>query len=74
MSAAFEILIFGSNIISSTNIQEFKESFSQWGKLVKGKVIIHSIDVFTTPAGEALKSKLEESTGLVFVSQATSSN
>jgi hypothetical protein len=59
-------LNFNSVNISITNISGFTQFFKDWKPYVSGKVVIHSADVFTTSAGMALETKLEELTGLDF--------
>lgn len=60
-------LIFNSGTITAENAASFSQFFSQWKGSITGKVVIHGTDIFTTAAGEALKAKLQELTGLDFI-------
>jgi hypothetical protein len=60
-------LNFNSVKITSENASGFSQYFKDWKSRVRGKVVIHSNDVFTSAAGIALKSKLTELTGLDFI-------
>ncbi len=60
-------LIFNSMAITSKNVYECKELLAKWKSSVKGKVMIHSIVAFTTPAGTELKQQLEQLSGLEFI-------
>lgn len=59
-------LNFNSGKITAGNASGFTRFFQDWKTNISGKVIIHSSDVFTTPDGKSLKTKLEEITGLNF--------
>ncbi len=60
------VLRFSSGEIRMSNINDYKDFFADWSHYIKGKVIIHSKDVFSGESGEALKEQLEEMTGLRF--------
>ncbi len=60
------ILRFSSGEIMMSNINDYKDFFADWSSYIKGKVIIHSKDLFTGESGEKLQKQLEEITGLRF--------
>ncbi len=60
-------LVFNTVSISSENVNECIESLAKWKSAVKGRVVIHSQVVFTTPAGIELKQQLEKLSGLEFI-------
>jgi hypothetical protein len=60
-------LNFKSGKITSENAGGFAQFFKDWKSGVSGKVVIHSADIFTTVAGQSLKAKLTELTGLDFI-------
>jgi hypothetical protein len=60
-------LIFSSGTVTAENAANFTDFFAKWKPRMKGKVIIHSGDVFTSESGEALRAKLQELTGLDFI-------
>jgi hypothetical protein len=59
-------LDFNSVKITAANAGEYDQFFKDWKPFISGKVIIHSSDVFSTPAGAELKTRLEELSGLDF--------
>jgi hypothetical protein len=59
-------LSFGGLKITNLNIMDYSKNFVGWKQLIKGRVIIHSNDVFDGANGIELKQKLEEITGLPF--------
>lgn len=59
-------LKFSSVTITADNASGFTQFFKEWKSKISGKVVIHSTDVFTSSAGKALQTKLEELTGLDF--------
>jgi hypothetical protein len=61
-------LQFNSTTINPGNAAGYTQFFEDWKNHVSGKVIIHGSDVFTTPEGIELKSRLEKLTGLDFTS------
>jgi hypothetical protein len=63
------LLMFNSGTITAANAGNFTQYFSTWKTNVSGKVVIHNAGIFTTSAGVALKTKLEELTNLVFTTQ-----
>jgi len=62
-------LQFNSTQVDAENASAYADFFKEWTKYISGKVIIHSKDVFTTPAGTALENQLEVLTGLDFTTE-----
>ena len=60
-------LVFNSVTVTTENVNALKEPLLQWKNFVSGRVVIHSLGVFTGPEGIELKNQLEKSSGLVFV-------
>lgn len=60
-------VIFTYVSITSKNVNESGELIMKWKSAVKGKVVIHSQAVFTTPAGIELRQQLENLSGLEFI-------
>ena len=60
-------LIFNNVTITSKNVNEYGDLIMKWKSAVKGKVVIHSMVAFTTPAGTELKQQLEQLSGLEFI-------
>jgi hypothetical protein len=60
-------LEFNSVTITAGNAGGFTQFFKEWKSRVSGKVVIHSTNVFSTPAGKALENQLEALTGLDFI-------
>ena len=61
------VLNFKSGSVNLANVASFSKEFSNWKNNVRGKVVIHSTNVFNTADGIALKTKLQELTGLDFI-------
>ena len=62
-------LTFNSTVVTLSNVQQYTESLVQWKNSVTGNVVMHSLVAFTTPDGIALKTQLEQITGLTFITQ-----
>ncbi|MCX6307182.1 MAG: DUF4347 domain-containing protein [Bacteroidetes bacterium] len=60
-------LVFNNESVTTEKLNTLKEPLMQWKNFVSGRVVIHSLVVFTGPEGIELKNQLEKSSGLVFV-------
>jgi hypothetical protein len=69
LSAKPGMLQFGSTDLDAENASGYADFFKEWKKYISGKVIIHSKNAFTTPAGIALENQLESLTGLEFITE-----
>jgi len=55
--------------LNAESFQEHAAVLSKLASNITGKVVIHSTDVFMTDMGLDFKTKLEQITGLTFVTQ-----
>lgn len=62
-------IIFNSISVTTSNVDDYAEVLKHLACKVKNSVVIHSDIVFTRDEGLLLKQRLEEHTGLTFISQ-----
>jgi len=60
---------FGNMTLNSETFRDYSSALSKLASNITGKVVIHSPDVFSTEKGLEFKARLEQITGLTFVTQ-----